>query len=162
MKTQARRAQYLPLIMVGIAVILFSTAAIAAILGWRSASTDGSGDTADVRKVAVAAVEADPVPEYTAQRRAKVRARAKGRCAECGVIVSIGKMAMHEDEFGSGAATGLRAGNRDESQLKSARRYDINVRMADGSSHVVSHASPANWRTGERVIIIAGANPSRR
>ena len=162
MKTQARRAQYLPLIMVGIAVILYSTAAIAAILGWRSASTDGSGDTADVRKVAVAAVEAVPVTEYTAQRRAKARARANGRCAECGIIVSIGEMAKHEDEFGSGAAIGLTAGNRDESRLKSTRRYEINVRMADGSNHVVNHASPASWRTGERVIVIAGSNPSRR
>jgi hypothetical protein len=45
MNTQANKSRYLPLLIVGIAVILFSTAGIAAIMGWLPASTDGSGDT---------------------------------------------------------------------------------------------------------------------
>jgi hypothetical protein len=31
--------------------------------------------------------------------------------------------------------------------------------MAGGSSRVINHANPANWRPGERIILIDGANP---
>ena len=34
--------------------------------------------------------------------------------------------------------------------------------LRDGSTHVLSDASPANWRPGERMILIGGANQSGR
>ena len=39
---------------------------------------------------------------------------------------------------------------------------EISVRMADGSSQVIDDASPASWRTGERVMIIGGVKPPSR
>jgi hypothetical protein len=54
------------------------------------------------------------------------------------------------------------AGTPDETRAGSARSYEITVRLADGSRRVIDHASPANWRPGERVIVIDGANPSDR
>jgi hypothetical protein len=46
--------------------------------------------------------------------------------------------------------------------LTSAGRYEITIRLADRSNRVINRASPASWRPGERVIVIDGANPSNR
>ena len=41
----------------------------------------------------------------------------------------------------------------------SAGHKEIVVRMADGSIRVIEQESPARWRPGERLIVIAGAVP---
>jgi hypothetical protein len=161
MNMQRRRPTFLSLMLMGVAVILFSTAGIAAMKGWRTALATGSGDTAAPLKVADA-VGADAVTADTTQRRAKAKARANGRCVECGVIVSTWEIEARDDDFGGESVNDLAAGYRDETRIKSAMRYGIRVRMADGSSRVVNYANPTSWRTGERVIIINGTNPSRR
>ncbi len=125
MNTQADKSSYFnragavrgvlgPLLM-GIAVILFSTAGIARVMGWGSNSTEGSSDI-------LALDQSAPVPTASA-------ARARPRCPECGVIVSTSN-------------------------------YQIIVRMADGSSRVIDDANPARWRTGERLLVIAGTDRS--
>jgi hypothetical protein len=112
MKTQAdRKYSYLPLLIAGIAVVLFSTAAIARMMGWGLSSTDDSGD----------------IPALEVSARSEGGARP--RCPECGMIVSTGN-------------------------------HEIIVRMADGSSRVIDDANPARWRAGERLIVIAGTDPS--
>jgi outer membrane lipoprotein SlyB len=68
----------------------------------------------------------------------------------------------HDDNLDIGATGRSSAGDRDESPLNSAKYYVLVVRMADGSSRVINQASPANWRPGERVMIIEGTNSSRR
>ena len=108
MKTQAGKFSYLPLLITGIAVILFSTAGVARMLGWGLSST---GDSDDIEVSATSDGGARP------------------RCPECGVIVST-------------------------------RNHEIIVRMADGSSRVMNLASPAKWRTGERLIVIGAIEPS--
>lgn len=158
MKTQADKSSYfhragaargvLTLLITGIAVILFSTAGIARIVGWGPNSTDNSGDILALDQTA-------PVP-------ATNEARVKGRCPECGVIVSMRGIERHDQDSGSGAAGGVTAGHRDETRVKSTKSYEIVVRMAGGSSRVINHASPASWRPGERVIVIDGADPSNR
>ena len=89
MSTQANKSRYLPLLITAIAVILFSTAGIARMMGWGPNSTDESGDilALDVLPVASAkpvAVTAQMVPGQVAGD-----ARAKGRCPECGVSLLV-------------------------------------------------------------------------
>lgn len=110
----AARGLLAPL-LIGIAVILFSTAGIARVMGWGSNSTEDSSDILALDQTA-------PVPTAS-------EARARPRCPECGVIVSTSN-------------------------------YQIFVRMADGSSRVIDDANPARWQTGERLIVIAGTDPS--
>lgn len=158
MKTQAHKSSYfhragaargvLTLLLTGIAVILFSTAGIARIVGWGPNSTDNSGDIIALDQVA-------PVPTTS-------EARVKGRCPECGVIVSMREIERHDQDSGSGAAAGVTAANRDETRVKSTRSYEITVRMAGGSSRVLNDANPASLRPGERVIVIDSANASNR
>ena len=65
----------------------------------------------------------------------------KARCDECGVIESTREV----------AAVG-----------KSPAIYEITVRLGDGLTHVLSDASQANWRPGERIKLIGGENQSGR
>ena len=158
MKTQADKSSYfhragaargvLALLITGIAVILFSTAGIARIVGWGPNSTDDSGDILALDQTA-------PVPTTS-------EARAKPRCPECGVIVSMREIEVRNEDTGPGATGGAVAGNQDETRVKSTRSHEITVRLADGSSRVFNDASPARWRSGERVIVIDGADPSNR
>lgn len=97
----------------------------------------GTAAVAVVVAWAPAAAE-DPVEVFAPE---PVRA-ARARCAECGVIIS-----KREIE-----APG------DEASLKSSRRYEITVRLEDGSNRVIDDVSPANWRAGERVTLIEGVN----
>jgi hypothetical protein len=48
-----------------------------------------------------------------------------------------------------------------ESTRKVGSVHEITVRLADRSTHVFSDSNPANWRPGERIILIGGANSPR-
>lgn len=157
MKTRDYRSPYLPLLIVGIVVILFSTATIAAIMGWLPASTGGSGDILALDDLPGASAKPVALTAQTAPGQAAGEARAKGRCAECGVIVSTRQIDARDEGAGLDAS-----GDQDKRRVTSARRYEITIRLADRSSRVISFASPASWRPGERVIVIDGANPSNR
>lgn len=157
MKTRAGKSSYfdragtaggvIPLLITGIAVILFSTAGIARMMGWGSNWTDYSGGNLELDQTALAPTASD--------------ARARPRCPECGVIVAVREIERH-DQDSAGAASVAAAGNPDETPAKSTRNYEIIVRMADGSSRVFDDANPARWRTGERLIVIAGTDPLRQ
>jgi outer membrane lipoprotein SlyB len=67
-----------------------------------------------------------------------------------------------EDAGRARTAGGAVAGSRIETRVDLARSFEITVRLADGSSRVFNDASPARWRSGERVIVIDGANPSKK
>jgi hypothetical protein len=148
MKTRADKSSYLPVLITGIAIIVFSTAGIARMMGWGPNSTDNSGDILMLDQTA-------PVPTTS-------EARTKPRCAECGVIVSMRKIERHAEDTGPRAAGEVTAENGDEIRVKTTRSYEITVRMADGSRHVIDDTSPARWRTGERLIVIGGVKPSKR
>lgn len=158
MATQADRTPFfhsagaargvLSMFIAGITVILLSTAGFARVVGWGPSSTDDSGDS-------LALDQTDPVQTMS-------EARANARCAECGMIVSMRTIEGQDEGSGPGAAGGVTAGKRSEALVKSARRYEIIVRMADGSTRVIGAANPARWRAGERLIVIAGTNPSHQ
>ena len=147
MKTQGDKFSYLPVLITSIAVVLFSTAGIARMMGWGPNSTDDSGDI-------LALDHTPPVPPTT-------KARAKPRCAGCGVIVSMQEIERQDEGSAPGTAVGVTAGNRDQTGMKSTKRYEFIVRMAAGSTHVIEDAA-ARWRTGERVIVIDGVARSNR
>ena len=72
MTTQRDKFPCLAVLVTGLAIVLFSTAGIARMLGWGRSSTGDSGD--------MPALEASPDGEEAA----------RPRCPECGVIVSTG------------------------------------------------------------------------
>jgi len=144
MKTQAvKKFSYLPLLIASIAVVLFSTAGIARMMGWGPNLT---GDFGDIPALEDAATS---------------EAGAGSRCPECGFIVSMREIETHIDHSCTGATSAAAPGNGDETRVKSARSYEINIRMNDGSSRSFTAENPAKWRAGERLIVIAGADPSQ-
>jgi hypothetical protein len=162
MNTPLTKSRYLPRLVVGMAVILSSTAGIAAIIGWLPTSTGGASALAALDNLPVAAAKAVAVTAKSAPGRVEGEARANGRCAECGVVVSTREIDARGEGAGLAASGGAVAGNHDELRVTSARRYEITIRMADRSSRVLNQSSPASWRPGEHVIVIGGARPSNR
>jgi outer membrane lipoprotein SlyB len=140
MITPAYKSSFLPLLITGVAVILLSAAGIARMMGWGPNSTGNSGGTSAPDRLSVA----------------------NGKCAECGVIVSMREIQVRNEVTGPGPPGGAEAGNQGETGMKSTRSYEITVRLADGSSRVFNDANPARWRSGERVIVIDGADRSNR
>ena len=113
----------LPLLVAGIAAILFGTAAAtsAPLLDWlHKSSAVAPGNDAQ------AAVSGLP-------DAGELRPAAK--CAECGVVESTRRVAQ------GGNLPAL---------------HEITVRLRDGSIRVSSQVNPAQWRVGERIILIDG------
>lgn len=155
MNTQANPSWYLglasatrgvmPTLIVGLAVVLFSTAGVARMMGWGPNFSGDPGDITDVDRTAAAAT---------------VKAGARPRCPECATIVSMREI-DGQDENACSAATGTVADNiQDGKPQRLTGGYEITVRMADGSSRVMNLASPARWRNGERLIVIGAMEPS--
>lgn len=89
--------------------------------------------------------------------------RGKRRCVECGSIVStriVEDGNLHAQRVGAGSS----AEQAREAQIivLVPTRHEISIRMSDGSIRVINSDRPAGWRTGERVILIAGALPQSR
>ena len=138
MNTQIQKSIHLPLMVAGAAAILLSSVAMAIvpIAGW----LQNSAASVDAIVVQEQLPEIPAAPPAVATAGAS-KARVNARCDECGVIESMRRVAA--------------AGN-----LPAV--YEITVRMRDGSIRVNSEASPANWRPGERIILIAGGSQSGR
>jgi len=128
-----------PLLITGIAVILFSSAGVARMLGW------GPNLTEDFSNIAAL------------ENSATSESGAGSRCPECGFVVSVREIDTQGEFSGLGAVDAADEYER----LKSTRSYEINVSLADGSSRLITVADPANWRAGERLIVIAGTDPSQ-
>jgi hypothetical protein len=66
--------------------------------------------------------------------------RARSRCSNCGVVEAIRRM-----EHGG---------------IKPAS-FEFTVRMRDGTTRTSTSASAANWRSGDRIMLIGGASVSK-
>lgn len=55
-----------------------------------------------------------------------------------------------------GAAGGAYAGHQAEKQLRATRRWEISVRLDDGSTRTVSFEYEPSWRSGDRVRLVEG------
>ncbi len=78
-------------------------------------------------------------------------------CEQCGVVTSIREIRPADGASDARAKPGLIRVSYQEAAAEHTRRYEVTVRMRDGSSHAFLHAPPANWRAGERLILIGGA-----
>lgn len=116
-----------------VAAIMLLTFGIAAVWAW-------SPNSADATEVALA------TDRFPAQ--SEVNELVRTRCEECGVVEST-RMIDQSNE-----SPGENAGRYE--MTRKPKISEIIVRMSDGASHVFTDASFANWRPGERVIIIEG------
>ena len=123
MKTPITKHARLPLLIAGIAAILFSTAAATStpLLEWLHHHPSAGAGTA-------AQASDRPFPST-------IEPRAAARCTECGVVESTRRVAQ------GGNLPAL---------------HEITVRLRDGSIRVSSQVNPAQWRVGERIILIDG------
>lgn len=130
------KSMQVPFLIAGIIAILFSTVAMAIVPGmdWFRGTSEGLGAAVAQQQSSEMRV-AQPAPSAAA------RARARTKCDECGVIESMRHVAP------SGISPAI---------------YEITVRMGDGSTQVVSDASPAKWRPGERNTLIGYRNQPGR
>ena len=153
------------------AVIVASGVAVAAITGYLPGSKAEKAPekphaTASKQHLASAKPAADS---------AKVKP-----CAECGVIVEVkevdvlgkgtgvgavaggvaGAVVGHEIGDGSragtavGAVVGGVAGHQIERSARRYKRYDVSIRMNDGSVKNVSSDTPPGWRSGDHVRVL--------
>lgn len=56
----------------------------------------------------------------------------------------------------AGAAGGAYAGHQIEKHARTHKRYDVGVKMEDGSLRTVTYDAPPTWRAGDRVRIVNG------
>lgn len=144
MAPATHKLPYLGLLIAGVAIILFSTAGVAHMMGWGATVTeDADGILAPQQAVATKSTEV----------------YARRRCPECGVIVSMQRI-QDRDEAALQTTGDPRAGNPDGTHGKVSGRYAITIRMSDGSIRVIDYTNPPQWRTGERLIVIGGGQPA--
>lgn len=204
------------LIAAAIAVILFCTVGIAAIMGWIPNSTGGTAvdapraadplavaDAAPVAPVSAlppsALVQqsapgpqayapdrerADPAPRVVERRRVAAAEPVSKWCSNCGNIESVRKLTTRARGSGVGAAGGAVLGgllgnqigdgsgrqiatvagavggavlgNQVEGNMKATVRYEVRVRLDDGSVRTFTRETAPPWRNGERVRIVNG------
>jgi len=154
MKTQGNDALHLWLMIGVAALMLLGTTGIAAVLAWMPTSTALPGvvvvpDTRRAPPATLDGAEAQIPP-----------ARARDKCAECGIVEATHEIEQPGEATDPGAAGAVTRGDRSEITGHSTKTYEVTVRMKDGSRHVFMDAKRANWRPGERVIIIGGASQS--
>jgi outer membrane lipoprotein SlyB len=160
-----------PLMLIAaVAVIIFSLAGTATILGWlpdaRSRGTD-PGDTSEKAAAPVA--------------RAPSRVPQAARCAECGIVESI--RAVEVDGEGSGlgavaggvvggvlgnqigrgngravatvvgAGAGAYAGHEIEKNANHTVSYQVRVRMNDGTYRTLNQRTQPAWTVGQKVRV---------
>lgn len=166
----------------GIAVILFSVAGFAAIMGWIPTSIGGASNIEmdkSAKKAAPSGAAKTKTPPAQVASSAPV-----AKCTTCGTIESVREIAAKGEGSGLGAAGGAVvggllghqvgggsgkqiatvvgavggavAGNEVEKRVKATKSYDITVRLDDGSTRVINAANPPSWRSGDRVKIVDG------
>ncbi|MFZ2855250.1 MAG: hypothetical protein WAZ34_14230 [Rhodocyclaceae bacterium] len=116
----------------GAALLLLLLAAFGAsgVAAWGK-NTSEMADTAEAPDVQPIASESE--------------ARSRTRCSACGVVESARRIGQQNRPAHDGPS-----GN--------AARYEITIRMRDGTSRVFIDTNPTNWQVGERVSLIGGAS----
>jgi outer membrane lipoprotein SlyB len=130
MNTQVSKSLHPLAWIAGIAVILFSAAGIAAIMGWIPTSLGHPSDNAALEKLSTNTAN-PPAPTakpsapkaHTAPAPTQVanNAPAKPKCAECGVIESVREIQNRGEGTGLGAVGGAVVGGLLGNQVGSGR-----------------------------------------
>lgn len=84
--------------------------------------------------------------------------RLRGKCDQCAVVTSIREIESLEHGIHSVAGSSMTKGVNDVMKAEVGRRYEVTVRMRDGSTRVFEQAHTANWRMNERLIFIEGSS----
>lgn len=121
------------LIIGGMAAILLVTFGIAAVWAWGPNLADRTG----------VGLASEDSPEQS-----EVSELVRVRCEECGVVESTRMIEQSDEDLGKK--------NGRYEMTRRSKITEITVRMSNGASHLFTDASLANWRPGERVIIIPG------
>jgi hypothetical protein len=132
MNTQAHRIPHPRLVVAGIVAILLSGLAITAMI----TAPKSQAETAAAAAVDVATAV---------------------RCAECGFVESMREVGSTGADHDPRAAVRVAQNGTKEASRKPVRRYEITVRMKDGSTRVFIDSAPVQWRPGERLILIGDA-----
>ena len=185
METQVNKSPHPLAWIAGIAVILFSAAGIAAIMGWIPTSFGHPSDNAALEKSSTNTASKPAAPKaQTAPVNVASNVPSPAKCADCGVVESTREVATKGEGTGIGAVGGAVvgglignqvgsgrgntaataigavggavAGNEIEKRVKSSKGYEVTVRLDDGSSRVISQTNPPTWRTGDHVKVVAG------
>ena len=117
------------------ATAIFSTVTLASV---PQAWLQGAGEGAPAPAAATATARAADEPAGSIDGDA--RGRGGARCTSCGIVESVSRV-----DAGPGAAAS----------------YEFKVRMRDGSTRVSRMDSAADWRSGDRIMLIGGANATR-
>ena len=176
METQARKPLH-PLVWIaGFAVVVFCGVAVAAMMGWIGSSASKPAEPSAVSKLDKARA-----PD---KAHAVARIPVAALCQDCGVVQSVkevdtkgqgsgagavggavvGGVLGHQVGDGDGrkvatvvgAVGGALIGNEIEKQVRTAKSYEISVRLEDGSTRVITEASEPSWRPGDKVRVVNG------
>jgi outer membrane lipoprotein SlyB len=154
------------------AVIIASAVGVAAIGGYLPGSKAAQDESAVPGKAAEAKKPA----------KARQATHVASACTECGVVIDVkeetvmgkgtgvgavaggvaGAVIGHEVGDGSragtavGAVVGGIAGHQIERSARSTKKYEISVRMPDGSVKVATTETPPAWRPGDKVRLHKG------
>lgn len=143
MKTQLNKASCARLVIAGLALIVFAGIGLAVM-------TAGANSSSELVETG------NPLDDVSVPAQAGARLRAK--CGECGIVESLRQIkpaGKANIPVASGRVAKLAL---NEVVAKSNKRYEVTVRMRDGTSRVFEESTPANWRPGERVTFIDGAS----
>jgi hypothetical protein len=144
----------------GVVVILLGISASSAVTAWLPTSTGVAGVVFARDLLPASPARPDGPQAQVFSARGEPEARIRGRCPECGVVAFIREIDERSAGVDSGAARSATKGDHSEAPQQSTKRYEVNVRMRDGTSRVFVEANPANWRPGERVILVEAARLS--
>ncbi len=128
--------------------------------------------SAPKQQPAAAAAPAAPAPQ------------AKAMCTDCGTVTGVSEVEVKGEGSGlgavaggvagavvgnqvgsgstrtiariAGAAGGAYAGHQIEKHARTHKKYDVGVKMEDGSLRTVTYDAPPTWRAGDRVRIVDG------
>ncbi len=171
METQSGKTLHPLLWAAGLALIVFCSLGVAAMMGWIGGSTAKTAEPSPISKLDKA--------------RAPDRAHAAAKlCLECGIVQSVhevdtkgagsgagavggavvGGVLGHQVGEGDsrkigavvGAVAGGLLGNEIEKQVKTSKSYEVTVRFDDGAVRVINEANAPSWRVGDKVKVIAG------
>lgn len=161
MKTAPRKnplVSLVPLLVAWVAVVVFGSASVAHMLDGRSGSPRSDAGLAGAALAPAPAkspgiASAEAAVALSDAGRVRATPDTKPRCAECGVVESMREV----DAAGGGID---RRGGTGTLPAKPAKRYELTLRMRDGSRHIIASAGQGGWKVGERVIAIAPAGGS--
>ena len=179
MEAQAKTRLHPLVAGAAVAVIIAAGVAVAAITGYLPGSKAEMAPQAQTP--APTAQVAHEQPKHVASAAPHEKQHVAAVCHDCGVVVEVkevevagkgtgigavaggvgGAVIGHEIGDGNragtviGAAVGAVAGHQIEREARAHKRYDITVRMNDGSTKALSDetGNPVSWKSGDKVRV---------